>query len=100
MIKPVSKNRPAQFVNDFQVYKGSCEKTMKPFGQPVAVAHEAYLMIRDDQKNLGEGASALYCVHQRSENRILKIERASGKAAVTVMPVRRPVISAPVLKAA
>jgi hypothetical protein len=73
---------------------------MKPFGQPVAAAHEAYLLIRDDQKSLGEGASALYCVHQRSENKILKIDRLMGRAAVAVMPKRAATVPVPVLKAA
>lgn len=73
MIKPVSKNRPSAFLFDFQVLKGKCERTMKAFGEPVSAAHEARLLIEDDAAKLTAGENALYVIHQRSENRILKI---------------------------
>ncbi len=97
MIRPVSKPRTAQFVNDFQVLKGRCENTMTTFGQPVAVAHEAELMIRDDKKKMPAGSVALYAIHQRSENRIIKIVNARGPAKVVPMPTRP---SFPFVKAA
>ncbi len=79
MIRPVSKPRTVQFLNDFQVFKGNCQKTMKPFGQPVSALHEAELMISDDQNKLAAGRTPLYAIHQRSENRILEIfETAKG----------------------
>jgi hypothetical protein len=80
MIKPISKNRVALPLNDFQVLKGKCERTMKPFGEPVSLPHEARLLIRDDQQKLAAGASALYVVHQRSENRIVHVVHAAGRA--------------------
>lgn len=89
MIRPVSKPRSLQIVNDYQVFKGSCENSMKPFGQPVAVQHEASLMIRDDRRALPAGSVAMYAIHQRSENRILKIVNVSGPAKVLTMPSRR-----------
>jgi hypothetical protein len=95
MIRPISKNRPVQFLNDFQVLKGNCEKTMKPFGQPVAAAYEARLMIRDDQEKNGQ--NALYVIHQRSENRIVHIVEP---AAVTVMKARDAQSRFPLPKAA
>ena len=82
MIRPVSKPRTVQFVNDFQVFKGNCDKTMQPFGQPVSALHEAQLMIRDDQQKLAAGRSPLYAIHQRSENRILKIVRTVQHAVL------------------
>jgi hypothetical protein len=89
MIRPVSKTRTLQFVNDFQVFKGACENSMKTFGQPVVAAHEAELMIRDDKNELAPGVVALYAIHQRSENRIIKIVNAVGKAKVVEMPMAR-----------
>ncbi|MDQ2775404.1 MAG: hypothetical protein M3Y57_10890 [Acidobacteriota bacterium] len=80
MIRPVSKSRTVQFLNDFQVFKGNCESTMKPFGQPVSAMHEAELMIRDDQEKLAAGKSPLYAIHQRSENKILEIVQTAKKA--------------------
>jgi hypothetical protein len=88
MIRPESKTRTIQFVNDFQVFKGSCQNTMKPFGQPVTAAHEADLMIRDDKKTLEPGSVALYAIHQRSEHRIIKIVNARGLGKVVPMPSR------------
>lgn len=73
MIRPISKARTLQFVHDFQIFKGASETTMQPFGQPVVAAHEAELMIRDDRKTVPPGASMIYAIHQRSENRIVKI---------------------------
>jgi hypothetical protein len=46
---------------------------MQAFGQPVAAAHEARLLIQDDAMKLATGETALYVIHQRSENKILKI---------------------------
>src|SRR5206468_7048627 len=101
MIRPVSKPRTPVFVNDFQVFKGACENTMKAFGKPVAAAHEADLMIRDDKQNLQAGVSALYAIHQRSENRIIKIVEATGQAKVITLPVRKAAKRLiPVVKAA
>ena len=88
MIRPISKPRTVQFLNDFQVFKGNCERTMQPFGQPVAAAHEARLMIRDDQQKLAAGILPLYAIHQRSENRILQIVQTEAKAAAS--PVLLP----------
>jgi hypothetical protein len=82
VIRPVSKARTVQFLNDFQVFKGSCQSTMKPFGQPVSAMHEAELMIRDDQEKLAAGRTPLYAIHQRSENRILKIVETAEEALV------------------
>ena len=73
MIRPVSKNRPTTILNDFQVFKGKCENTMRQFGQPVSAEHEANLIIRDDRGKLAAGVVALYAIHQRSENRITRI---------------------------
>ena len=77
MIKPISKNRTTQFLNDYQVLKGNCEKTMRLFGQPVSAVHEAKLMIRDDQQKAAAGSNALYVIHQRSENKIVGATRFS-----------------------
>ncbi|MDQ2839927.1 MAG: hypothetical protein M3Y72_02580 [Acidobacteriota bacterium] len=63
-------NRP---LNDFQVFKGRCEQTMKAFGGPVMAHHEARLIVRDDQASAKSGAPALYAIYKRSENRILQI---------------------------
>jgi hypothetical protein len=71
MIKPASKSRPVTFLNDFQVFKGQTHETMKPFGAPVTVAHEAHMLIRDDQRK--SVPNAIYAIHQRSQNRILRI---------------------------
>ena len=79
MIRPVSKPRTVQFLNDFQVFKGNCERTMQPFGQPVSAIHEAKLLIRDDRKKLAAGKSPMYAIHQRSENKILQIVRSEWK---------------------
>jgi hypothetical protein len=73
MIKPVNKNRPAAFVFDFQILKGKCSKTMRLYGTPVATAHEARLLVEDDALKLPAGENAIYAIHWRSENRILKI---------------------------
>lgn len=81
MIKPISKTRmttPA--LNDFQVLKGKCERTMKPFGEPTSALHEARLIVEDDRSKLAAQEKALYVVHQRSENRIVHIVRALGLA--------------------
>jgi hypothetical protein len=85
MIRPVSKIRPCTFfLNDYQVLKGRCEKTMKIFGLPVCAVHEARLMIDDDLQTLEAGDKALYAIHQRSENRIVKIME-TARAQVTVL---------------
>jgi hypothetical protein len=89
MIRPTSKPRTVQFLNDFQVFKGNCERTMQPFGQPVSAVHEARLMIRDDQEKLAAGRSPLYAIHQRSENKILQIFETATKA-VSVDPFLLP----------
>ena len=99
MIRPISKPRLMQFLNDFQVLKGNCERTMKPFGQPVSEEHEALLLIKDDQRKSADGNSALYVIHQRSENRIVHIEEPV-RAAVRTMPARRTVSGLPLPKAA
>jgi hypothetical protein len=101
MIKPVSKNRSAAFLFDFQVLKGKCEKTMKAFGKPVCATHEARLLIEDDARKLSAGETALYVIHQRSENRILKIVEMP-RLAVLKTPASRSNRSArfPLLQAA
>lgn len=86
MIKPVSKTRmttPA--LNDFQVLKGKCERTMKPFGEPTSALHEARLIVEDDRSKLSQGDKALYVVHQRSENRIVHIVRVLGALPETLL---------------
>jgi hypothetical protein len=99
MIRPTSKSRPALILNDYQVFKGRCENTMRPFGQPVSATHEAQLLIRDDRGKLPAGALALYAIHQRSENRITQIVEHTR---AIVMPIRLPkkMATFPVLKAA
>ncbi len=79
MIRPVSKFKTILPVNDFQVFKGQCERTMRPFGQPVTAEHEAELMIRDDRDKLPSGSTALYAIHQRSENKILQIVKSAPR---------------------
>lgn len=67
-----SARKIIQPLNDFQVFKGGCEQTMKTFGGPVMAHHVARLLVRDDQAN-APGTRALYAIYQRSENRILQI---------------------------
>lgn len=69
-------------LNDFQVFKGCSEQTMKAFGTPVMVHHEAQLMIRDDQAATAPGTTAMYAIYKRSENRILQIVKAAETAAL------------------
>jgi hypothetical protein len=99
MIRPVSKIRPAVLMNDYQVFKGECENTMRPFGQPVSVSHEAQMLIQDDRGKLAAGVVALYAIHQRSENRITQIVE---HRPVIAMPAPRKLKSSvfPLLKAA
>jgi hypothetical protein len=99
MIRPVSNTRPMPLFNDYQVLKGQCEKTMKPFGQPVSATHEARLMIEDDRSKLQAGENALYVIHQRSENRIVQIVD-SMKSKLRQMPSRKPALAFPLPKAA
>ncbi len=99
MIRPTSKTRPTVLLNDYQVFKGKCEKTMLPFGQHVSAAHEAQLLIRDDRGKLAAGSVALYAIHQRSENRITQIVQHRAVAVLPVRP-RRSVPVYPMLKAA
>ena len=84
MIRPVSKARTVSVLNDYQVFKGHCERTMKPFGQPVFATYEARMLIEDDRRKSPLGTSALYAIHQRSENRILQIFEEVKK--VVTMP--------------
>ncbi len=65
-------------LNDFQVFKGGCERTMKAFGSPVMARHEACLIVRDDQKKEAGTVRSLYAIHQRSENRIVEIFQAQN----------------------
>ncbi len=60
-------------LNDFQVFKGRCDQSMKAFGSPVMAHHEARLIIRDDQANAVHQTPAMYAIYKRSENRILQI---------------------------
>lgn len=99
MIRPVSKIRPAALLNDFQVFKGQCSQTMKPFGAPVTAAHEAYLLIRDDRSKLTAGESPMYAIHQRSENRIVKIME-HVRQVVTLRPRTKGPSAFPLPKAA
>ena len=76
--------RTTRLLNDFQVFKGRSEETMKPFGSPVMVHHEAWLMIQDDQANGTPGVPAVYAIYRRSENRILQIIKSRGVIPVQV----------------
>ena len=58
-------------LEDFQVFKGACERSMQPLGGPVMAHHEARLLIRDDQRTNAPGA--MYAIYKRSESRILQI---------------------------
>ncbi|HEX4165000.1 MAG TPA: hypothetical protein VHZ55_05945 [Bryobacteraceae bacterium] len=69
----MKKNKNLCPLNDFQVFKGRCEQSMKSFGSPVMAHHEARLIIRDDQANAETEAKAMYAIYKRSENRILQI---------------------------
>ncbi len=71
-------------LHDFQVFKGHNEQTMKAFGGPVMVHHEARLIVRDDQASAIPGVPVLYAIYQRSENRILQILRAPDTACLKV----------------
>ncbi len=73
MIRPVSKTRTVALLNDYQVFKGQCQNSMKHFGQPVSALHEAELMIEDDRRKQSASEDAMYAIHQRSEHRILSI---------------------------
>lgn len=100
MIRPTSKSRYALTLNDYQVFKGQCDNTMRPFGQPVCAVHEAKLLISDDRSKMAAGAIAKYAIHQRSENKITTIiyhripavmltrpEKSSGKRLA--IPLRK-----------
>ena len=100
MIRPVSKIRVAARLNDFQVFKGQCSNTMKPFGEPVTAAHEAHLLVGDDRSKLAAGENALYAIHQRSENRIIRIVKHVRAAVVSLQPRVTNTDVFPVLKAA
>jgi hypothetical protein len=80
-MKNKSVMRMTRPLNDFQVFKGRCERTMTAFGGPVMAHHEAQLLVRDDQAAAAPGATAMYAIYKRSENRILQIVDA-GKASV------------------
>ncbi len=69
-------------LNDFQVFKGRCEQTMKAFGGPVMAHHEATLLVRDDQQNASLETPAMYAIYKRSENRILQIVKPSETLAL------------------
>jgi hypothetical protein len=86
MIRPVSKTRNFHFVSNFQIFKGASAETMQPFGAPVAAAHEARLIIRDDQEKTA--STAMYAIHGRSENRILQIIEAPERAVIAFKPRR------------
>jgi hypothetical protein len=60
----------------FQVYKGACENSMKPFGGPVMTSHEATLMMHDDREKSGAASSAEYAIVDQAENRVLVWLRA------------------------
>jgi hypothetical protein len=80
--KNKSAMRMMRPLNDFQVFKGRCEKTMEAFGAPVMVHHEAQLMVRNDQALAAAGTTAMYAIYKRSENRILQIVKAAETAAL------------------
>ena len=84
----MQKNRAAHKtlrpLHDFQVLKGRSEGTMKAFGSPVMVHHEARLIVRNDQASQASGAPALYAIYQRSENRILQIFQTPDAALLKV----------------
>lgn len=89
MIRPESKTRTVLFMNDFQIFKGECERSMKPFGDAVSAEHEARLIISDDRgKTRGK---SMYAIYQRSENRILEIFEAVREIAV--MPKKAQTVS-------
>lgn len=85
MTKRNSKIRVITALNDYQVLKGKCERTMEPFGEPMSALHEARLIVEDDRSKLPAGSQALYVVHQRSKNRIVHIVRQLSVAAVPVL---------------
>lgn len=85
MIRPTSKTKHTTALNDYQVFKGSGENSMLPFGQPVSAVHEAQLMISDDRRKIAVGVEAIYAIHRRSENRITQIVQ---HRRVTVLPIR------------
>ena len=99
MIRPVSKTRSAAFLNDYQVLKGQCPKTMKNFGEPVSATHEAELLIKDDRNKMSAGEDAWYVIHQRSENRIVGSFNFV-KAKLATMPVRARAAALPLPQAA
>ncbi len=77
-------NRILRPLNDFQVFKGKCEQSMKAFGGPLMAQHEASFLIREDQSLAG--GSSMYAIYRRSENRILQIIPAK----VTELKSRKP----------
>jgi hypothetical protein len=87
-------------VNDYQVFKGQCEKTMRPFGQPVSLTHEAQLMIQDDRSKLAPGAAAMYAIHRRSENRITQIVEHRRVFVLPLPSQRKKTLAFPLPKAA
>lgn len=69
-MRRANKNRKTMRpLNDFQVFKGRSKETMKAFGSPVMVCHEARLLVEDDRKTSGD---AIYVIHKISENRLIR----------------------------
>jgi hypothetical protein len=81
-MKNKSAMRMSRPLNDFQVFKGRCEKTMDTLGGPVMAHHEACLLVRDDQAVSDPKAAAIYAIYKRSENRILQIVRVPEAASL------------------
>ncbi len=61
----------------FQVYKGACDKSMKPFGGPVMTSHEAKLMMNDDREKNDPALAAEYAIIDHSENRVIAWRKAA-----------------------
>jgi hypothetical protein len=75
MKRPKSALRTKCPLNDFQVFKGRSEQTMRPFGMPVIAHYEAQLIIRDDRLTESVEGPVIYAIYKRSENRIVQILR-------------------------
>ena len=65
-------------LNDFQLFKGRTEGTMKAFGSPVMVHHEAWPMTQNDRESSEADGPTIYSIYRRSEERILQIVKTRG----------------------
>jgi hypothetical protein len=81
-MKKYSNKASRRPIQDFQIFKGVTETTMKPFGSPVMAHHEARLLVKNDQQKLADGIPVMYAIYKRSENRILQILRTPEAASL------------------